>query len=63
MDGVETYFRKGLFEDLYLLLRNFLHENGVSTKIDGAPAIVMWSEFPGLPSPGVSFKTIIKQAQ
>jgi hypothetical protein len=35
----------------------------VTTKIDGAPAIVMWSNFPGLNGPGVSFKTIIKQVK
>lgn len=35
----------------------------LSTKIDGAPAIVMWSEFPGLKGPGVSFKLIIQQTQ
>ena len=33
----------------------------LSTKIDGAPAVVMWSEFPGLKGPGVSFKLIIQQ--
>ena len=35
----------------------------LSTKIDGAPAVVMWSEFPGLKGPGVSFKLIIQQTQ
>lgn len=35
----------------------------LSTKIDGAPAIVMWSKFPGLDGPGVSFKLIIQQTQ
>ena len=63
MDGVEDYFKKGEFEALYRLVGKFLGGKGITTKVDGAPAIVMWSEFPGLPGPGVSFKTIIRQTQ
>lgn len=63
MDGVEDYFKKGEFEALYKLVGKFLDGRGITTKVDGAPAIVMWSKFPGLPGPGVSFKTIIRQTQ
>ncbi len=63
MDGVATYFKKGKFKELHVLMRKFLDGEGAVTKVDGSPAIVMWSDFPGLPSPGVSFKTIVKQAQ
>lgn len=63
MDGVATYFKKGKFKELHVLMRKFLDGEDAVTKVDGFPAIVMWSDFPGLPSPGVSFKTIVKQAQ
>jgi hypothetical protein len=36
---------------------------GITVKIDGAPAIVMWSEFPGVDGPGISYKTIVSQLQ
>ena len=62
MDGVEEYLSQGKFDELYKLLMKFLDGKDITTKIDGAPAVVMWSKFPGLESPGVSFKTIIKQA-
>lgn len=32
------------------------HPLTVTTKIDGAPALVVWTEYEGLPSPGVSLK-------
>lgn len=62
MDGVEEYLGQGKFDELYKLLMKFLDGKDITTKVDGAPAIVMWSKFPGLDSPGVSFKTIVKQA-
>ena len=63
MDGVATYFKKGKFKELHELMRKFLDGGSSVTKVDGSPAIVMWSDLPGLPCPGVSFKTIVKQAQ
>ena len=61
MDGVEKYFQDGKFSELHQLIAEFLAGRGVTTKVDGSPAIVMWSDFPGLDGPGVSFKTIVKQ--
>ena len=66
MDGVEKYFQQGKFKELYTLLRKFLGDKdgkGGAAKVDGAPAIVMWSEFPGMDGPGVSYKAIITQAK
>lgn len=63
MDGVEDYFTSGRFQELYTLLVSFLNNKNITTKIDGAPAIVMWSEFPGVDGPGISYKTIVKQLQ
>ena len=63
MDGIEEYFQQGRFKDLDDLMHEFLKGKSITTKIDGAPAIMMWSDFPGLKGPGVSFKTIVKQTQ
>ena len=63
MDGVEDYLYQGKFDELYKLLMKFLDGKDITTKIDGAPAIIMWSKFPGLEGPGVSFKTIVNQVQ
>lgn len=50
--------------DLMLrLLEIAARGDNLSTKIDGAPAVVMWSSFPGLKGPGVSFKLIIQQTK
>ena len=63
MDGVEEYFMSGRIDELNSLLNAFLSNKNITTKIDGSPAIVMWSDFPGLKGPGVSFKTIIQQTK
>ena len=63
MDGVEDYFTSGRIQELYTLLVSFLNNKNITTKIDGAPAIVMWSEFPGVDGPGISYKTIVSQLQ
>ena len=64
MDGYKEYFCAGKFKNLVwgLNAASELEENkdAISLKIDGAPAIVAWSEFKGLPA-GVAFKTIFGQ--
>lgn len=62
MDGYKEYFISGRFSDLVqgLAIAQELKKDNVSLKVDGAPAIVAWSNFRGLPA-GVAFKTIFSQ--
>lgn len=72
MDGYKEYFCNGQFNNLVLGL-NMAQElegniDSISLKIDGAPAIVAWSNYPHAPEtmpalkkPGVAFKTIFSQ--
>lgn len=62
MEGFKNLFVKGDIKNLLSGFRNAIYnQDTVSTKIDGAPAIVMWRNIDELPGPGVSFKTIINQ--
>ena len=49
---------KGLIDSMKSALNV---DNIPSTKIDGAPALVLWNDFPGIEGPGVAFKTLPKQ--
>ncbi len=62
MDGYKEYFISGRFSDLAqgLAIAQELKKDNVSLKVDGAPAIVAWNNFRGLPA-GVAFKTIFSQ--
>lgn len=64
MKGVTDFYLNNQIEDLCVSLRYIIdHPNELSTKIDGKPALVIWSDFPGLRGPGVGFKSLIKQVQ
>lgn len=61
MDGFRSWF----FKDESALY-NFIQialSNPPSVKIDGKPALVVWSDFEGLEGPGVGFKSLIGQLQ
>lgn len=64
MDGYKEYFCAGKFSNMVWGLNAASelkeHKDAISLKIDGAPAIVAWSDFKGLPA-GVAFKTIFGQ--
>ena len=63
MDSAIDLLSTGNVDDMIELLDIASSGSDISVKIDGAPAIVMWSEFPGLKGPGVSYKLIIQQTQ
>ena len=63
MDSAIDLLSTGNVDDMIELLDIASRGSDISVKIDGAPAIVMWSEFPGLKGPGVSYKLIIQQTQ
>lgn len=64
MKGVTDFYLNNQIEDLCVSLKYAIeHPNELSTKIDGKPALVIWSDFPGLRGPGVGFKSLIKQVQ
>lgn len=50
----------GFYNQVFDTLTGSIDESkpGITVKIDGAPAITMYSKFPGLPGPGVSTKSI-----
>ena len=54
MDSAIDLLSTGNVDDMIELLDIASRGSDISVKIDGAPAIVMWSEFPGLKGPGVS---------
>lgn len=64
MNGVRDFYKNGKINELHkgldIAIKN---RSSLSTKIDGAPAVIMWSEFPGIEGPGVGFKTLPKQLE
>ena len=64
MKGVTDFYLNNQIEELYTNLKYVIdNPSDLSTKIDGKPALVIWSDFPGLRGPGVGFKSLIKQVQ
>ncbi|NJO91094.1 MAG: hypothetical protein HC831_20615, partial [Chloroflexia bacterium] len=53
-----------VFSDLYEKLKGFTlkEELSLSVKIDGAPAIFAWSEFPGLENYGIAMKGLFAKS-
>ena len=62
MKGViDLYFNHKIDELCDILEFAIKRPQSVSTKIDGKPALFMWSSFPGLRGPGVGFKSLLEQ--
>lgn len=61
MDSILDYYKKGRGEEVLEILREFVAGGNVTVKVDGAPALMIWSSVEGLKGPGVSFKLIAKQ--
>lgn len=64
MKGVSDLYLEKRVDELYTDLKYAINNpDDLSIKIDGKPALVIWSAFPNLKSVGVGFKTLIKQTQ
>ena len=63
MDSILDYYKKGLGKEVLSILNEFVDKGDVTVKVDGAPALMIWSKIEGLKGPGVSFKLIASQLQ
>ena len=54
-------FIKYIFDNLYAKMTNSPSDSTLSVKIDGAPAMMLWSRFPGLRDFGVGTKTVFNK--
>ena len=56
MRGLEDLIYKNDIDCLVRVLKDAISGGTASVKIDGSPALILWSEYPGLDGPGVAFK-------